>query len=72
MGEVLSDTSKSVKEGGITPLGKKRNASVFQQVTAFAKQYKIKLDKPIKELPKEQLGLLLFGDKKLVLYGEWM
>ncbi len=65
MSEVLSDTSKSVKEGGIIPLGEERNASVFQQVTAFAKQYKIKLDKPIKELPKEQLELLLFGDKKI-------
>ncbi len=65
MGEVLSDTSKTVKEGGITPLGEERNASVFQQVTAFAKQYKIKLDKPIKDLSKEQLDLLLYGDKNI-------
>ena len=65
LSEVLSDTSKSVKEGGIAPLGEERNASVFNQVTAFAKQYKIKLDKPIKELPKEQLDLLLFGDKAI-------
>ncbi|OSZ77262.1 excinuclease ABC subunit A [Chitinophagaceae bacterium IBVUCB2] len=65
MTEVLSDTSKTVKEGGITPLGEERNASVFQQVTAFAKQHKIKLDKPIKELSKEQLDLLLYGDKNI-------
>ena len=65
MGEVLSDTSKTVKEGGIAPLGEERNASVFQQVTAFAKQYKIKLDKPIKDLSKEQLDLLLYGDKNI-------
>ena len=65
MDEVLSDSSKSVKEGGIAPLGEERNASVFQQVAAFAKQYKIKLDKPVKELPKAQLDLLLFGDKNI-------
>lgn len=65
MAEVLPDNSKTVKEGGIAPLGEERNASVFQQVTAFAKQYKIKLDKPIKELSKEQLDLLLFGDKNI-------
>ena len=65
MGEVLSDTSKSVKEGGITPLGEERNASVFQQVAAFAKQHKIKLDKPVKDLPQSQLDLLLFGDKEI-------
>ena len=65
MSEVLSDTSKSVKEGGIAPLGEERNASVFQQVAAFAKQYKIKLDKPVKDLPQAQLDLLLFGDKEI-------
>ena len=65
MSEVLSDTSKSVKEGGIAPLGEERNASVFQQVAAFAKQHKIKLDKPVKDLPQAQLDLLLFGDKEI-------
>ncbi len=65
MDEVLSDTSKSVKEGGIAPLGEERNASVFQQVAEFARKYKIKLDKPVKDLPKAQLDLLLFGDKEI-------
>ncbi len=63
--EVLSDTSKSVKEGGIAPLGEERNASVFQQVAAFASKYKIKLDKPVKDLPQSQLDLLLYGDKNI-------
>jgi len=65
MDEVLSDTSRSVKEGGIAPLGEERNASVFQQVAAFAAKYKIKLDKPVKDLSKAHLDLLLFGDKEI-------
>ncbi|HSZ86108.1 MAG TPA: excinuclease ABC subunit UvrA, partial [Puia sp.] len=59
---VLPDKTKSVKEGGIVPLGEERDASVFQQVVRFAKKYKISLDKPIKELPESQLNLLLYGD----------
>lgn len=62
---VLPDRSISVKQGGIVPLGEERDASVFQQVVAFAKKYKIKLDTPIKDMPKEQLDLLLFGDKNI-------
>lgn len=62
---VLPDTSLSVKDGGITPLGEEREASVYNQVVAFAKKYKIKLDVPVKELKKEQLDLLLFGDKNI-------
>jgi excinuclease ABC subunit A len=60
---VLPDKTLSVKEGGIAPLGEEREASVFQQVKAFAKKHKISLDKPVKDLPKAQLDLLLYGDQ---------
>lgn len=60
---VLPDKNLSVREGGIAPLGEEREASVFQQVVSFAKKNKINLDKPIQELPKNHLDLLLYGDK---------
>ena len=62
---VLPDKTLSVKEGGISPLGEERDASVFQQVVEFARKYKIKLDVPIGKLSKQQLDLLLFGDKNI-------
>jgi len=65
MDAVLPDKSKSVKEGGIAALGEEREASVFQQVVAFARKHKISLDKPIADLTKVQLDLLLFGDQKI-------
>jgi excinuclease ABC subunit A len=65
MNEVLPDTSKTVVEGGIAPLGEERDASVFQQVVAFAKKHKINLNKPVKDLPKAQLDLLLYGDQEI-------
>jgi excinuclease ABC subunit A len=37
---VLPDKNLSVIEGGIAPLGEERDASVFHQVTAFAKKHK--------------------------------
>jgi excinuclease ABC subunit A len=65
MNAVLPDKTKSVKEGGIAALGEERDASVFQQVIAFAKKHKINLDKPINDLPEAQLQLLLFGDQNM-------
>ncbi len=62
---LLPDKTKSVKEGGIAPLGEERNASVYQQVEAFAKKNKINLGKAIKDLPAQQLDLLLYGDKNI-------
>ncbi len=60
---ILPDPSKNIKEGGIAPLGEERNASAYQQVESFARKYKISLSKPLKELPEQQLDLLLFGDR---------
>jgi excinuclease ABC subunit A len=62
---VLPDKSKSVKEGAIIPLGEEREASVFQQVVVFSKKYKINLDKAVKDLPNNQLDLLLYGDQNI-------
>jgi len=65
MNEVLPDKTLSVKEGGIHALGGERESSVYRQVAEFARKHKINLDKPIKDLSKEQLDLLLSGDKNI-------
>lgn len=65
MEAVLPDTSISVTEGAIVPLGEGRDASVFKQVEDFARKNKINLSKPVKELPAAQLNLLLYGDKNI-------
>jgi len=65
MEEVLPDNTKSIKGGAIVPLGEERDASVFQQVIVFARKHKINLDKPLKDLPQEQVNLLLYGDQQI-------
>ncbi len=62
---IMPDKSLSVNAGGIVPLGEAREASVFTQVKQFARKHKISLDKALKDLPQEQLDLLLFGDKNI-------
>jgi excinuclease ABC subunit A len=62
---IMPDKTLSVNAGGIVPLGEAREASVFTQVKQFARKHKISLDKAIKDLPKDQLDLLLFGDKSI-------
>ena len=58
---ILPDWNLSVNEGAIAPLGEEREAHVFKQVQQIAKKYKINLDKPIKEIPKKSLNILLYG-----------
>ncbi|MBS1734502.1 MAG: excinuclease ABC subunit UvrA [Bacteroidetes bacterium] len=64
MDAVIPDWSKSVNEGGITALGEERETYVFKQVQQLSKKYKINLDKPLKELSKRQLNVLLYGKEE--------
>ncbi len=67
MDEVMPDKNKNINEGGIAPLGEKREAGSWQQAEAFAKKHKIALNKPIKDLPVAQLNLLLYGNEEGVI-----
>lgn len=62
MEAILPDMSKSIKEGGIAPLGEQREASMFRSVEALAKRNKFSIDKPIKDLPQAALNLVLYGN----------
>lgn len=63
MDAVLPDLSLSINEGGIAPLGEERENFIFGQVQKLAKKSKFSLDTPIKDLPKKQLNLVLYGSE---------
>ena len=62
--EIIPDKNKSIKDGGIAPLGEEREAFVYKNVASLAKKRKIALDKPIKELPETALNFLLWGNEE--------
>ena len=60
---IVPDKSKSVKEGGIAPLGEERDSHIFNQMVQFAKKHKISLDKSVGELSARDLNLLLYASE---------
>lgn len=62
---IIPDTTISINAGGIVPLGVQRDAYMFKNVELLAKKHKIKLDKPIHELPIDSLNLLLYGHTEI-------
>ena len=62
--EIIPDKSKSIKDGGIAPLGEEREAFVYRNVANLAKKRKIALDNPIKELPQSAINFLLWGNEE--------
>ncbi len=62
---VIPDSTLSINDGAIAPLGEEREAYVFKQVQALSKKMKFKLDKPIADLPKNSLNFLLYGSEEI-------
>lgn len=62
MQEVIPDYSKSINDGAIVPLGAERDAWTYQQATMVAKKNKISLTTPLKNIPEEQLNVILYGN----------
>jgi excinuclease ABC subunit A len=58
---ILPDTSKSINEGGIAPMGEKRDNFTFKAVVAVAQKYGISLDDPIDKIPPKILNIILYG-----------
>jgi excinuclease ABC subunit A len=59
---VIPDKKLSISRGGILPLGEYRDIWIFKKIEAILKRYKLTLTTPIKDIPKEALNVLLYGD----------
>jgi excinuclease ABC subunit A len=59
--KVIPDTSVSIKDGGLEPLGKYKDILIFWQLDAIARKYNFSLSTPIKKIPREALDIILYG-----------
>ena len=59
--KVCPDPAKSIKDGGLEPLGRWRNAFIFWEVEAVLLKYDVDLDTPISEIPEEALDEIFNG-----------
>lgn len=62
---IIPDDELSINEGAIAPLGEEREAYVFKQVQQIARKFKFSLDKPVSQLPKRALNILLYGKEDI-------
>ena len=59
--KVFPDSKLSVRQGGIAPLGKARQAMIFWQIQAVLERYDATLDTPVGDLPREAVNEIING-----------
>jgi excinuclease ABC subunit A len=63
---VIPDKSLSISRGGILPLGEYRDIWIFKKIEAILKRHKLTLTTPLKQVPKDVIKTLLYGDDEPV------
>ncbi len=64
--KIIPDPSKSIRKGGLTPLGEYRNSWIFKQLEAIGEKYGFSLDTPIADLGEQAINTILNGSEELI------
>ncbi len=62
--KIIPNPNRSIRSGGIEPLGPYRNALIFWQLDAIATKYNFTLDTPIINIPEEAMNKILYGSEE--------
>ncbi|MGE5425253.1 MAG: excinuclease ABC subunit UvrA [Syntrophothermus sp.] len=63
--KIIPDKTKSIKKGGIVPLGEYKNSWIFKQMEAIGDKYGFDLNTPVKDIPEKAMNVILFGSDEL-------
>ncbi len=64
--KIIPNESKTIKQGGIEPLGSYKDTWIFRQVTGILAKYDLKLTTPISDIPEDVLSKILYGTDESV------
>lgn len=62
--KIIPDRSKSIKKGGIAPIGEYKHNWIFNQIEMIGQRYGFNLNTPISELPDEAITTILYGSNE--------
>lgn len=63
--KIIPDDKKSIRKGGIAPLGNYKNNWIFRQLEAIGEKYEFTLDDPIKDISDEAMKVILNGSDEV-------
>jgi excinuclease ABC subunit A len=66
LNKIIPDPEKSIKRGGIAPIGEYKNNWIFSQMEAIGFKYGFDLNTPIRDIPEEAITTILYGSDETV------
>jgi len=63
--KIIPDRKKSIRKGGIIPVGELKNKWIVRQLEAIGDKYDFTLDTPIEEISEHALDIILYGSDEV-------
>lgn len=64
--KIIPDPKRSIRKGGIAPLGEAKATWIFRQIEALGEKYGFNLDTPVKDIPENALNAILYGSEEIL------
>ena len=64
--KIIPDPSKSIRKGGLAPLGEYKPTWIFRQIEAIGHKYRFNLDTPLEQVPEAAIDTILHGSDEVV------
>jgi excinuclease ABC subunit A len=62
--KIIPDKTKSLRKGGIAPIGEYKSSWIFNQLESIGKKYNFDLNTPLAELSQDALDVILYGSSE--------
>ena len=62
--KIIPSKVKTIRKGGLAPLGEYKNNWIFSQLEAIGHKYGFNLDTPIEDIPDEAISAILYGSNE--------
>ncbi len=66
LNKIIPDPSKSIRKGGIAPVGEYKANWIFRQLEAISHKYHFTLDTPLKDIPEAATETILYGSEEVI------
>ncbi len=63
--KIIPDPKKTIKKGGIVPVGEYKPSWIFKQIEAIGEKFGFDMNTPIGEIPEEAINVILYGSNEV-------
>jgi excinuclease ABC subunit A len=63
--KIIPEPTRSIRKGGIVPIGEYKNNWIFKQMEAIGEKYGFDINTPISEIPENAINVILYGSDEI-------